>query len=257
MYKLKTRSKVLASFLLLLFAGCGDNEVITTENPTPQKQIQKIDSDSENYIDFSYFEGKLVKYESIARASVLTSILLKYDGQKFPQTENYKSLNEELLKTYFYDADNKLVKMEFEFKDDQNNYIPEGYVKYYYDNNGTLLKTEQYNTQDQDLFYTEYQFDASNNISEKKFYTQNGLSFIATYTYDDKINPMYYLKNWLLYEGSMCPNNTTGVITTYYDGSFQNSNVVTSYNYDADGYPTSRTIVLNDSTTFVDTYEYQ
>ena len=204
----------------------------------------------------------MVNYQnlkSIAESKLFRTITLNYDGKSKPQTENYKTDFEDLLKKYYYNSSSNLDSMEFMLKDSMNNYQLYGKLKYYYNSLNQLIKTEQYNNKGILMITTEYKYDENVNISEVRFYDSKGLKEITTKTYDNKKNPWHELKDWLNYDVAVSKNNVQSISSTYYNGQ-ENSETKHTYTYDSDGYPITKKIeyITNSiDTTLNETYEYQ
>lgn len=246
----------LSLFLLLALSGCKNNDLVSPNDTLSEKQLAKIVQDANNFSTFLYEGNKLSKYESISDSKIFSSIQLDYNGNKRPQTEHYTSLNEEYLKKYFYDSNDKLEKTEYMFKDSLNTYSLKSYMKYLYDELNRLVTTEQYNVQNQIIFYTEYYYDNSDNVTEKRFNDTSGLVELTTMEYDNKINPWYNLREWLNYDVAISKNNLIKSTQTGQD-SFETTII---YTYDSYGYPLTRTMetIMNNIKTIVEsTYEYK
>lgn len=250
-------------FLIALFSiafllnGCKNDDIVT---PAQQKILSKIVQDSDNYSTFDYLNGKLIIFQTITSSEIFASVILDYNGSSLPQSEFYKTINEDLMKKYYFNASALLDSADLMRKDNQGNYVLVGHLKYSYNLSNRLSKMEQFNTNNQMLFTTEYTYDASGNVIEKHFYSSGGLNEIYTMTYDNKINPWNNLKGLLNYDATMSKNNLLSIIATYVNNSQNNYEVLFTYKYDSDGYPLSRVMehtINNIKTTSNYLYEYQ
>jgi hypothetical protein len=257
MSNIKSLFLILFSFTFLLSSCKNEDDIII---PAQQKIISKITRDAGNYTTFDYLDGKLSKYDGYANGGLITSIVLDYNGSMRPQSELYKYQNEEILKKYFYNSSSLLDSMEFSFKDSLNNFEVIGYMKYSYNQSNQLNKTVQYTTSNSIVMSTEYYYDASGNVIERRYYLANQLDAIYTNTFDSKINPLNYLKNWLNYDISMNKNNILSTSAVFVNNNQFNSEMIYNYVYDSEGYPISS--IANyysstDSTIINQTYEYK
>lgn len=256
MYNIKSLSIFLFSFAFLL-NSCKNEENILT--PTQQKQLSKIVQDANNYSSFYYSNGRLSKYESYSSSQLTTSVNLYYEDKVKPQSENYISMKEDYMKYYHYNLNSVLDSMTFSWKDSTGSYIPTGYVKYYYNGGGQIIKTEQFTNSNLLVVKFEYSCDANGNIINEKQFNSNQLVYEASMTYDDKVNPWYSLKDYLLYNVTINKNNLLSRNQIYYN-SQESYQTTTSYIYDSDDYPISSQIKYysnNDSTIINQTYEYK
>jgi hypothetical protein len=244
------------SFAFLLSA-CKNEDIVT---PIPQKQLSKIIQDADNYSTFDYLSGKLIIFQTITESEIFASVILNYDGNNLPQSEFYKTINEDVLKKYYYNESSLLDSMDYFRKDNSINYTIAGHMKYYFNESNLLSKIEQYNLANDLAFTTYYDYDASGNIIDRRFYYSDVLNEITTMTYDNKINPWYGLKEWLNYEASISKNNLLSSSTVYPNNSQNNSETMFTYNYDSDGYPISSVMEYTSSSNNIiinNTYEYK
>jgi hypothetical protein len=114
--------------------------------------------------------------------------------------------------------------------------------------------------------YYVYTYDARGNVASVKFYQTDTpgspdfeLLYTVTFTYDDKINPIYSKDDALVeYFGNqyVSPNNITGLTFTSTTTPSSNFTAAVAYEYRSDGRPTkSTTTVLGSSS--VSTYTYR
>jgi hypothetical protein len=113
--------------------------------------------------------------------------------------------------------------------------------------------------------YYEYTYDARGNNTLVKYYQTNAsgtsfpLVYTASFTYDDKINPLYSKDDALVeYFGNqyISPNNITG-ITFNVPGSPSSNFIGTiTYEYRSDGRPTKSTTTIS-GTSSVSSYTYR
>jgi len=257
MFNIKSFFVVLMAIIFPL-TGCKNDTIVTS---VQNKQLSKIIQDDDNYSTFNYLNGKLVIYQTISGAEIFLSVILNYDNSDLPQSEHYKTRNEDILKNYYFNQSSMLDSMDFLlYSNTTYNYVIDGHMKYSYNASNHLIKMEQYNTGYELLFTTEYDYDASENIVESRFYNMNGLLEIAKMTYDNKTNPLYHLKGLLNYEATMSKNNLVSTSTTNVNNSQNNSETIITYKYSSDGYPVTRTIDYigyNNKSTLSYTYEYQ
>ncbi len=260
MFKPKSFATALSLFLFLFFSGCNNN-VAPLNEVSSLKKLTKIVQDANNYSLFSYVNGKLSKLETISNSKLFRSISLNYDGKNKPQTENYITPFQELLKKYYYDSSSKLDSMDIMFVDGTNIYKQYRHLKYYYNSLNQLSKTEYYNTEYKLIFTTEYKYDGAGNTIERRFYDSNGLNELTKMTYNNKINPWYILKDWLIdYNASMSKNNLTSSSSIYSNNSQKNTETIFTYTYNSDNYPISKTMEItrnNIKTTLTERYEYK
>lgn len=242
----------------LLFTACDyKDEILSPEQQ--QKQLSKIVQDANNYTALYYNNGKLSKYENFFNSQLTTRIILNYEGQAKPQSENFVGSTGDYMKYYYYNSNSMLDSMSYSFKDSAGNYVPQGYIKYYYNGLGQLNKTEQYTNSNLLVVKFEYTYDSNGNLIEEKQFNSEQLVSDATMTYDDKVNPWYSLKDYLLYNVSINKNNALNRNQVFYDSQENYQNTITSYVYDSDGYPISSVIQYvsqNSNITITNTFEY-
>lgn len=246
------------SLFSLLFTACNNKDEIVS--PVQQKQLSKIVQDANNYSVFNYTDGKLSKYENYSNSQLSTAITLNYDGTTKPKSENYISFNQDYIKYYYYDINSLLDSMTFSTKDNSGSYILSGYVKYFYDGNKQLTKTEQFTTSNSFVVRFEYSYDSNGNVIEEKQYRSSGLYSDATMTYDNKVNPWYNLSDCLFYPVSMSKNNLLSKNQVFSDSTQENYQNTITYVYDSDGYPISSITQLSSQSnnlTINNTFEYK
>ncbi len=139
-----------------------------------------------------------------------------------------------------------------------------------YEYNGAqVTRTNHYWSVATDIYFIEYYvytYDARGNMTKVEFYQTDTpgllnftLQYSVTFTYDDKINPIYSKDDALVeYFGNqyVSPNNITGLTFTSPVSPSSNFTAAIAYEYRADGRPTkSTTTVLGSSS--VSTYTYR
>lgn len=257
----KSLIAVLVLFITILFlSGCSDNDVVSPGTYDPP-MLSKIFQDSNNYTSFQYENGKLFRYEQVSKGKILTSIELNYDGKEKPQSEIYLTESGEFLKQYYYNSsfDGRLDSMHYKIKDGTGSYQLIAVLKYSYDGTNQLIKKEQLSISNQLVFSTDYSFYFNGNIIEKRLTNPGGLSEVTTSKYDDKINPLYYLKDWLNYEATKQKNNVISRKMVRNSSEFNLESRYT-YEYNDAGLPISRTVSLVTSSgidsSYTETYQY-
>lgn len=251
---------VLVIFLSFFFMSCNKNNVISPNDVSPQKQLAKIVQDSNNYIELSYKNDKLLEYKNINNSNLYISITLNYNGNSKPQSEYYSSDSDNLVKYYYYDSLSSLDSTVIMLKDSTNSYKLDGHLSYYYNNQNQLLKVKQYNVENNLLFTTEYSYDAVGNIIEVHVFGLNGYDELTTMEYDNKINPWHSLKDYFHYDISFSNNNLKSATTTYANNPLQNTQTEYSYTYGSNGYPLTckiETTVGGNKSIINEKFEYQ
>jgi len=126
---------------------------------------------------------------------------------------------------------------------------------YYSENNGPYVMYDYY----------AYTYDSRNNVSSVKYYVlgSGGTNFelyaTITYTYDDKINPIYSKDDALMeYIGNqyVSPNNVTSLTYTDPSSPADNFTANVTYEYRSDGRPIKSTTTALGSSS-VSTYSYK
>lgn len=238
---LKVKSIIFVSYaIIFLLSACNSEDIVT---PQLQKQLIKISNNSDNYSTFSYQDALLTKYETIDNSQLFNSVSFNYDSTNrvISAVENTNIF--EYFNTYIYDMNNRMEKILLSIKDSSSNYVPSGYVKYFYYNTSNLAREEKYNSQDELITKTEFEYDANGNLVRNLFYHNNMLYSTVTSTYDNKINPWYNLRNSLIYPVSLSKNNATYTHIIYEDVSQGNVEYNITYAYDENGYPLTRRLV--------------
>jgi hypothetical protein len=119
------------------------------------------------------------------------------------------------------------------------------------------------------VYYYEFKYDTKGNLTELKSFFDNApgtgnfqLGETITYTYDDKINPLYSPESALvesitdfLYDRYVSPNNVVGLNYVGSDPA-DNFSANFTYEYRADGRPTKSTLTVVGFTS-VSTYSYK
>lgn len=257
MIKIKSIYLFLFSFIFLLFSCKNEDDIVS---PTQQKLLSKIIQDADNYSTFDYEGGRLSKYEYYSNGELNISINLSYDVSNRSLSELWKDHNQEILKKYFYNKSLILDSMALSIKDISNNFKLFSYTNYFYNQSNQLSKTVVFLTIDSTLMSTEYFYDVFGNINERRYYLDNQLNAIVSYTFDCKINPFYTLKSSFNYDISMNKNNILSNSEIFVNNSQSNTQMIYNYVYDSDGYPISSVenyITNIDTTTFNQTFEYK
>ncbi len=256
-----SKSSLAVLIIMFLFvSGCDDNNVDSPPTYDPP-MLSKMIQDSNNYTSFQYENGKFSRYEQVSKGKVVTSIELNYNGAEKPQSEIYLAESGEFLKQYYYNSsfDGRLDSMHYKIKDETGSYQLIAVLKYSYDGANQLIKKEQFSITNQLALTTDYPFYFNGNIIEKRLTNPGGLSEVTTSKYDNKINPLYNLKDRLNYEAAIQKNNVISRRTVRNSSEFSSESRYT-YEYDDSCYPISRTVSFVTSTgidsAYVETYQY-
>ncbi|GBD87652.1 hypothetical protein BMS3Abin03_01586 [bacterium BMS3Abin03] len=220
---LNIKSLILVLFtIIFLLSACNSEDIVA---PQLQKQLIKIIVGSDNYSTFSYQNSLLTKYESVNNSQLFTSVSFDYDSINRVISAVEKINIFEYLNTYIYDTNNRIEKILSSIKDSSSNYVPSGYVKYFYDNSGNLAREEEHNSQDELITKTEFKYDANGNVVKNFVCRDNTLYATMTSTYDNKIYPWYNLRTSLIYPVSLSKNNATYTSIVYENGNQGNNRV--------------------------------
>ena len=264
---LKSKSLIAAVVItaILFLLSCNKSDVVQVNEIQSTKHLTKIFQDANNYTELTYINNKLSTYQIITNSQPATSITLHYNNEKLPQSEDYTQYNIKYIRKFNYDEGGKVIKSDYLFQDSSENYLPVRYLDYIYNALGQLEKTEQYNYNSTNnnfvhTFDIEYKYDGDGNIIEKDIYSSGNLDTQEIMTYDNKINPLYLLKDYFHYDVSLSKNNILSIKRTYLGGTPQITLLTYSYKYDSEGYPLTSTINIssdNQSDSLQTIYEYQ
>ena len=256
----------------ILLTSCGsNNEDDPTENlPDVEKLIKQITVQNPEFPDFYnpdkfiYENNKLVKAWFYGCSGALYEFEYGSNGKistVYSQNSvSYSDINTSIKSTgeitkHIYDNQENLISIT----DDTGKLLG----SFDYDSNGRLFKIQEMNNGlDNGKLGTAIfsNFDSNDNPLKMNF----GLS----YTYDDKVNPIYVLfKKYGFFNVEMCnsfeeirifyvsPNNVKEIIDTD-----DNNEIIFSaiYSYDSDGYPTSNSFTSKSGSDHsdVENYEY-
>jgi hypothetical protein len=224
----------VALLLAVILADCKDNSV--SPSSSSSGFLSKIVVNDSSYQSFSYANGKLVKYEQFWNNNLISSDSIIYNGKKLPQSVVYISGSTDRLIKYYYDSSENLDSVNIFRKNDSGDYVPEMYLRNFYNSWNQLSKTEQFNERYELILTITYKYDAVGNVIEKSLDDSTGLLKLTTMTYDNKINPWHLLKDWYRYDISISKNNVLSIHNNYY---LRSDDTKYTYTYNSDGFPVS------------------
>lgn len=222
-------------YIILCFNGCIKNptEILTPDYP----KVKKIIESSDNYIEFSYGDGLLIKKEDkSSNGFVSWSTSYEYDeNNRITGKDVFSPLPRGLFishSTYEYSADNRIQKENIYGRTN----ILNTYILYEYEKN-KIIKYSDYSADDYLWGYHILKYEDGNIIEDAYYYNTDSLLFLETYEYDNNQNPLNVDKSPIS-ASTYSRNNITRSIEIYYTSTpHEIYTTVNSYTYNNYGYP--------------------
>ena len=261
MYNLRSFLACLQIILILILSGCDSDKVVNPSDSSSSKLLFRIISEAEEISSTFYTtNGDLTKIETTKESEIVQSRVFEYNSDGLPVSVVITSDSEVILSKFYYGSSSKLDSIQNTFQDSLGNQMSMNTVKYSYNESDQLAKEEYFTSDHRMIYGHEYIYSSNGNIVESREYDSNGLTFISSMQYDDKVNPLHAFRDCLLFESTISPNNILQRTITLVQ-----SDVVSAtnyaYEYDEDGYPISFTVDMEmaDGTisTNTQTYEYK
>jgi YD repeat-containing protein len=256
--------------LLLLIASCKKDDAPAAKNLL-DKTVTKVGADS-TVTTYTYdAQNRFVKESTNDPVNnETTSLTLTRDnsGRVSKLVDAVTGSSSESLTTDFFylsTADAKLKNGKTIYTDVSGTYKDSAAFEY---NGSQVTRTNHYYSQNNGPYvlgdYYVFTYDSRNNITSVKYYRlASGGTFplvgTITYTYDDKINPIYSKDDALieyLINQYVSPNNVTTLAYTDATSPADNFTVNVAYEYRSDGRPTKSTLTVLGSSS-VTTYSYK
>ena len=202
----------------------------------------RIKEDQGKYFYHRYLydgNGRLVKIETAVDTYGLTSSTIQP-----PKTELMTSANSTInsYRLFYYDNDGNLLKIENYFIKTGENFELTSINSFEYE--GALIcKTNLCNEKGQIAHYYEYSYDINGNIAKEKYYScmftgvdNPELINETTYKYDDYKNP-YQILNISEPKFYTSPNNMIVMTTKWYTNDLRTETSWQTFIYNDKGYP--------------------
>ncbi|MBA4849358.1 RHS repeat protein [Emticicia sp. BO119] len=223
--------------LIILISGCSKESADPKTPSAPGKKLISLTLNNKPYITFEFQNDLLIKENSFSFCEInpTDEFTYEYTDRRLSKLKTTMrsmfssisalcnpSLGMKSEETFQYNAEGQISKIV------RNNSI----TAFVYNSNGWVEKQVTYG--DANPLVSTYEYDSKGNIiKETDIYGES-----VFYTYDDKINPYYLIKQkpqWLS-AFNKSPNNVLKATGRY--------NFVRVFKYDSEGYPTE---VLEDN----------
>ncbi len=259
-----SRSKLFSAVLSMLVLSVSGCELVSPASSPSMRRLVRILSDSADYSLYSYSGGKLSEMDIVRNLAVAYSIRYSYDGGNRPSSgliSEYGSDTTETLEKFHYDATLRLDSMDVLLKDRTGNFSMNEHLYYSYDAQGRVIRWIAYDPQYRTIYFTvELSYDSEGDVVRRVYYTPEGYTETSTMSYDDELNPLYDMRQWLMENPAVSRHNEISSITVYSGGIRPTSEVNYAYTYDSNGYPVSSSVTgtqWNQTIKYGTTYEYQ